>query len=316
MTKSKLISGKVFRLFCMFIPVLLVLIMPVQQISAEDKEYSVKGAEFEVDFEENGSAVISESWDVSYVQGDFTRFYKDINDPLNQLEYYEDIEVLSCSIDGKEAQWQDSTDRVDNHYTLIKNSSPVAHEMDWFLAVSNRTVNYQVKYRIKDAVRLNENNEAVFAYRFIGENFSQPVLYVSVKVNTPEKDAVTGTSFTSGEDYFEGNTLLVKTENNNGLYKCEINMKPEYFSSLKKTDEVVIPKKLIKAEKEMNGEITIFDCVFCGALFLGFIVLVILSFIKGGGSSSDSYDSDRSRSFGSSSSSGSSCSGCGGGGAD
>ena len=56
-------------------------------------------------------------------------------------------------------------------------------------------------------------------------------------------------------------------------------MKPEYFSSLKKTDEVVIPKKLIKAEKEMNGEITIFDCVFCGALFLGFIVLVILSFI-------------------------------------
>ena len=78
------------------------LLLPVTA-SAETKSYSVSSAEFHVSFADNGDATVTEDWSVQYEKGSFTRFYKDIYNAFNQLEYISDVQVQSCKINGTEA---------------------------------------------------------------------------------------------------------------------------------------------------------------------------------------------------------------------
>ena len=60
---------------------------------ADSKSYRTDEADFDIRFDRNGAATITESWTVTYTSGSFTRFSKDIYNPGNQLEYMPVINV-------------------------------------------------------------------------------------------------------------------------------------------------------------------------------------------------------------------------------
>ena len=143
----------VFLIGAAAVLLLAVMITPLNA-SADDKQYQINSADFTIELETNGDAVITEEWQVQYVRGSFTRFYKDIfYDSSSQLEYIRDVQVQSCSINGREAAAQNNTDRNDGHYYLEKNAA--GYTIHWFQAAENQTVQYAVTYRIPGAVKLN-----------------------------------------------------------------------------------------------------------------------------------------------------------------
>ncbi len=61
---------------------------------AETKRYSVPNASFEIWLNDDGSAEVEETWEVTYKEGDFTRFFKDIyTSGLETEERFSNISV-------------------------------------------------------------------------------------------------------------------------------------------------------------------------------------------------------------------------------
>ena len=126
---------------------------------AEEKVYNVNYAEFDITLSETGTATVTEHWNVTYSSGNFTRFYKDIFIPGNQLEYFSEINVLDCNIDGQKATATTSLDRIDYHYFFELGSSQLI-TVHWFKAAHDQMVDYDITYEIPNAVKLDENDEA------------------------------------------------------------------------------------------------------------------------------------------------------------
>lgn len=139
-------------------------------VSATDKEYNISNAVFTAELQENGDAIITEYWTVNYTKGDFTKFYKDIYTNLPILEQFDDIEVMSCLINGTDAiATNNTTERKENTYYFEKNSD--TDTIHWFKPASNETIiHYEIKYKLTNVVKQVDNN-ALFCYRFIGANF-------------------------------------------------------------------------------------------------------------------------------------------------
>ena len=78
---------------------------------AEEKDYSVPSANFEVEIDNDGKVHVTENWEVSFEEGNFTRFYKDIYTSVP----YEELSQLSAisarvSIAGQECTPAHDTD--------------------------------------------------------------------------------------------------------------------------------------------------------------------------------------------------------------
>ena len=63
-------------------------------VNAAEKQYRIDSADFRVDLEKNGDAVITEHWTVTYEKGEFTHFYKDVYNAPNKLEYIKDLHLM------------------------------------------------------------------------------------------------------------------------------------------------------------------------------------------------------------------------------
>ena len=111
--KSKLLS-RVLVMMCVILSICSCTI-PLKAY-ADEKSYRSDSADFDITFSESGDATITENWTITYTSGSFTRYYKDLFVPGNQLEYYSDIRVIDCKINGKAATATNSMDRIDYHY--------------------------------------------------------------------------------------------------------------------------------------------------------------------------------------------------------
>ena len=110
--------------FFILIAILCIVMMPLGAFSvrAEEKEYSVPAADFEVEIKNDGTVHVTENWEVSYTRGDFTRFYKDIYRTVPTEETFNlDEDSMKVSIDGKEcAPAYNTTDRENYTFFLEK----------------------------------------------------------------------------------------------------------------------------------------------------------------------------------------------------
>ena len=230
-----------FRLTFMITAAVMLLLtaQPFAACADSDKQYYVMSADFTANLLENGDAIIYEEWLVNYTKGDFTRFYKDINDPQNQLEYFDNIEVISCSINDDEAAAQYNTDRNDNHYYLESGSEN--YTIHWFKHAHNEMVKYTIGYKIKNAVKLNKDNRAEFCYRFIGKNFSTNVNSVNATIVTPNSDSSMTVTVSKGSSETAGNAVNLQAENVSGMYKVRMNMDSSGFDGLRRIVDIDLP---------------------------------------------------------------------------
>ena len=239
--KTKTIKHLISSVFI----VVIMLMVPVLSVSADTKEYQVDYAEFTADLQENGDAIITENWTVTYTSGSFTRFYKEILNPDNQLEYIKDIQVQSCQINGADAEPQFNTDRNDGHYFLEKGSDRFT--IHWFQHAQNETVKYKITYLVPDAVRLNESDNAAFCYRFIGVNFPVSVSDVKAIIRMPVISDTISVTLSDGEFKVEDGVMICTTSNHSGIYKINIEMNDDRFSGLGRVIDVEIPEAVTRS---------------------------------------------------------------------
>ena len=178
--------------FFILIAILCIVMMPLGAFSvrAEEKEYSVPAADFEVEIKNDGTVHVTENWEVSYTRGDFTRFYKDIYRTVPTEETFNlDEDSMKVSIDGKEcAPAYNTTDR--ENYTFFLEKSFEEYTVHCFLASSHVNRKYQISYTIKDAVKIVDGEYYLVTFRMIGANFPKTVRHVSALYTAPEGSTV------------------------------------------------------------------------------------------------------------------------------
>ena len=77
------------KFFLMFTVLLMIcMLLPVQVHADNDKIYQVDSASFVIDLQPDGSAAVTESWTVTYISGEFHRFYKDIHTDISKIEAF------------------------------------------------------------------------------------------------------------------------------------------------------------------------------------------------------------------------------------
>ena len=104
-----------YRISSLFLAIFIIFIFRLN-VFANDKEYNVPNAEFNVYLQENGDAIVQEIWTVNYTKGSFTRFYKDFYKDVTPVEKFDDIKVLNCLINGEYATEVNDTN-IRNDYT-------------------------------------------------------------------------------------------------------------------------------------------------------------------------------------------------------
>ena len=265
------------RILCFLVPFMVVFLMHPVRVYADDKEYKVDSAEFEVEYEPDGTAVITEKWAVTYISGNFTRFYKDINNPENNLEHFDRVELISCSVDGREAEASSSIDRVDYHYFYEKNSSRTSDTIHWFLHSSNQTVHYEVKYKIFNSVKLDKHDNAVFCYRFIGDSFPKTVGRTLIKARIPGNTDNVNITCSDGDYFFDGNILTTEAENVSGILKLRVEMDSSEFTGLSR---VIDGSHSSGSEQNIDSWIDVVMTIGIIILFLLFPIFFIYRVVK------------------------------------
>ena len=271
--------------FMMIITVMIsVLFIRPAVVHAAEKEYRVDAADFTVAFSETGEAEIKEHWIVTYENGDFTRFYKDIFNASNQLEYISDVKIAEVSINGVKCEQSQSLDRVNNHFFF--EALDDRFTVHWFKAAHNETVEYDILYSIPNAVKLDENNRAEFCYRLIGENFPKTVGNVSAVVYFPKKDDTVTCSISQGEYDINSDAVYLNAGNVSGMYKLRLNMSPEGFVDLTKIIDVSVPENVQRAVDDSDSDVWFIIIVVIVILVVivkcGFYVIIIVDELKSG----------------------------------
>ena len=189
---------------------------------AEYKDYEIQNAYFYVQLDANGDACVTEMWKVCY-DGEFSRFYKDIyTQNLYQAEQFDQIKVKYAKVNDKSCAWTDNVS-ARNDFTYSFEEVQNATEMAWYYNTYNGTVEYKVCYTLKNVVKETDDNLAVFAYRFVGENFEKKINNLYISITAPDKTTVTLRNINE-------NKIWKQYENEGSLNLSTKNCGMEYFT--------------------------------------------------------------------------------------
>lgn len=175
--------------------------------SSDSKVYNVDGAEFYIDLQENGDTLVTEHWEVSYLIGDFSRFYKDIHTKVTKLEKFDNIAVTDVYINGNKCDFTTNTvDRNDYTYSITDKGEDT--EIAWYYHVNGETVTYDIFYTLENVVKKTEKDKAQFCYRIIGEDFKKNIDHIYLQITTPSNSS---------------DGMELRFISNDGIWKTDIN---------------------------------------------------------------------------------------------
>ena len=275
------------KLFLITLVVLFVLLTDFS-VKAEEKQYSVNEANFYVELQKNGDALITESWEVEYTKGSFTRFYKDIYKDVSEVEEFSGVQVISCKINGRDATETDYIDRVDYHYYFEDNAD--SYTIHWFYGAEGETVTYEITYLLSDVVKETQGQVAMFCYRFVGVDFPKNIENTTTTIVLPE-DADIDIRY-SQADYEDvtNNKVVCQEENVSGLLKYKIATSTKIFEklayvSLEEQDTEETEQEIMSDSEGIGAyfktKLThIFETVFRAGLYIFLIGAVIVFLLR------------------------------------
>ena len=115
------------------------------EVKAEEKVYTVESADFDVFLNEDGSAEVTEKWNVNFKKGDFTRFYiSRLKDPT-EMEKVSDIKFNYFKINGDKCSiTEDMEGRPDGCYSILDDGKKV--EYNWYFRANNTQLTLESNY--------------------------------------------------------------------------------------------------------------------------------------------------------------------------
>lgn len=240
---------------------------------AEEKQYDIENATFNVMLTEDGNAYVTEKFEINFKKGDFTRFNLSRLKSPNEMEAYDNIQINSFRIDGEEcSKTGDLDNRPENTYRILDTGDKIEYE--WYFRANNRMVTLENSYLLNNVVKANENGYAFFCYRFLGVDFKKEIKNLEINIKAPKSCAMEVRN-NSNMDYtvYEDNVNLSDTDRC-GIVKVNVAMDKEIFSPNIK----IISQEAIhfgdENEDESNGEgiiVVAFLAVVCTVLAFLFV---------------------------------------------
>ena len=198
------------------------------KIDVYAKDYIIEQANFEVELlEDTNDVLITENWELDF-DGDFSRFYKDIYDDVTIIEEFSKIEVLDVTINGISCeQTYNNTKRED--YTYYFGKLDDNYRIEWYLSTSKPTT-YSITYKLNNVLKINENDEAVFCYRFVGKNFKKNINHIETTIICPS-ETIEVTNRGKSEFEIIDDTVIFTKNNHLGILKYRIHTDSELCTS-------------------------------------------------------------------------------------
>lgn len=263
--------------------VFLMLLMPIFMTMANSKTvgdsstsknqgkiYTINSADFNIIINDDGSAKITETWDVTYQKGQFTRFYKNILTSLPESEYFSNIKNFTASIDGIPCNHTTNTDsRPDGYFALTKDGKIVTYEL--FKKSENQNRKFQVSYTLTDIVKLVNNEYYFFSYRVLPKGYQKKINNLNINIglaNPTTETEIELKYLTDGKPMKDGKIIIITAHNVNDLQKIQ----------LKITGKTFIIPETSKISNVSNNNSTSDDDIDA-TLFEFTIVMIICVFI-------------------------------------
>lgn len=196
-----------------------------------DKVYNINSADFNILINDDGSATITETWNVTYQKGEFTRFYKNILMSLPESEHFYGIKNFTASIDGIPCpNTDDTTGRPDGYFALTSSGDIATYEL--FKRSENQTRQFQVNYTLPEIIKLVNNEYYFFSYRALPKGYQKKIDNLNITVglanHTPET-RIELKYLTDGDAFTSGNKITTTAYNVNGLQKIQLKITGKTF---------------------------------------------------------------------------------------
>ena len=203
-----------FALLAVFLVLLSIVCLPVA--ATDDKKQQIHSAQIQVILNEDGSADITETWEVSFLSGEFSRFRKEIYTDVTAEEKFTAVTNVSVFIDGEECPESKS-----DGYSIEKTS-------DKFIIYANKksqnvTRTYTFCYTLTDVVKKLDENTSFFCYRFVGKNHSLKIGTLDVSITAPWVGTFDTEYLSRGTESVMGATIRYHAKNSLGLFKVSFN---------------------------------------------------------------------------------------------
>lgn len=247
-------------------------------ISASDGEnYDIDRAEFLFEFEDNGDVYITEQWNINSVDDDFSGVSRQIHYTKNRLESFDEIDVISYSVNGKIASsslcQSDTESFSDKEYVI-----------ECLADVSGEPGSYEIKYLLKNVVKIDKSGHAFFRWSFTDERIRSLIGEVNVAFNISPENVVW---------HYDN----CKSQNGNNFtdvsmpLSCDVKMNPDAFPNARRVDadfEWVdlkgVTNNIIKEPITLKLVLLVIVCVVAvlglAGRFIFFYFIGVLSFNK------------------------------------
>lgn len=239
-------------------------------------EYDINKATFDVVLEPSGDAVITESWDLEYLEGGFTRFYKEIYKHVTEVEKYNGIDFIDAYIGGEEVtKTFDYANRPDSTYGIEEEGK--VYRVNFYKRINEaRKENYKITYRVKNVVKATDDDKAIFVYRYVGANFEKYIGDVEITVKSLGNAPIKLEYINQVSDYKSDNGIFkLEVGGSSGLLKCSVSLPQDYFEEL-----VYIPMDKIKGYREPIEAADIIGIASIVVVIFSFFFFITFSIIR------------------------------------
>ena len=253
---------------CLIFLLLSVLLMPTTAFAASD--YSVDKVDFTAELREDGSALITEEWTVTFNK-DSDGFVREIMIPQDNFEMFNNIGIISVSVDGNGCSQVSDSSVVNGTYSLEKTED--RYTIRWFVLSENETRTFSVRYVQSGAVKLY-NDRAYFYCTVANKENNLLCRNVTVTVRTPsecyaEDFSIVESGSLAGKK--SDNQVVFSATNAAGLIKTGLTMPSALFNTSSLT--------VIVDDNRAEIAAVVIICVCCAAA-AAFGVFYILNYRK------------------------------------
>ena len=155
--------------------------------SVDGNAYEVNSAEFEARLNDDGSADITETWNVRSKKGASMDFIRKIEQPVKKAGEFDDVTDLYVTINRSLIFEMDSSS--DQGYRLQKEKN------DYFIHVyvysQKRDDTIVIRYRLHNIVKNAEDKFYLFSYRFFGDHDPERLYNTQLLILSPEGSKLT-----------------------------------------------------------------------------------------------------------------------------
>lgn len=222
---------KTVKAFSVALAVLMLcMLSSVMFVNAADKDYEIESVKFDVQLMENGDAIVKEIWQVDYIDGEFSRFYKNIYRDLPVDENFS-IDFISVKVDGEECRLTSDTEsRNDYTYAVVREDDVTRYEV--YIHSEEESRKFEIAYVLEDVVKLVDDEFYWFEYRFLPMGYKQNIKNFDIVIKAPDDVKVSVESLTGGDFDADDGIVEISDSDVSDLYKVSVKIVGDCFDDL------------------------------------------------------------------------------------